>query len=48
MTIEELLGSLKAHEHRMNEKSIEKPIEQAFQSQASIKTEKGVEDFDAC
>ncbi|GKV17840.1 hypothetical protein SLEP1_g28296 [Rubroshorea leprosula] len=43
MTVEELSGSLEAHEQRMNEKRTEKPIEQAFQSQVSIKGNQGGE-----
>ena len=42
MTVGELSGTLQAHEQRMNEKKIEKPIEQAFQSQVSTKEEQGV------
>ncbi|XP_019189504.1 PREDICTED: uncharacterized protein LOC109183932 [Ipomoea nil] len=36
MTVKQLSGSLRAHEQRMNENKIEKPIEQAFQAQVSI------------
>ncbi|GKV24501.1 hypothetical protein SLEP1_g34108 [Rubroshorea leprosula] len=43
MTVEELSGSLEAHEQRMNEKRTEKSIEQAFQSQVSIKGDQGGE-----
>ncbi|GKV49915.1 hypothetical protein SLEP1_g56638 [Rubroshorea leprosula] len=43
MTVEELSGSLEAHEQRLNEKRTEKPIEQAFQSQVSIKGDQGGE-----
>ncbi|GKV45648.1 hypothetical protein SLEP1_g52709 [Rubroshorea leprosula] len=43
MTIDELSGSLEAHEQRMNGKQIEKPIEQAFQSEVSIKGDQGGE-----
>ncbi|GKV47387.1 hypothetical protein SLEP1_g54294 [Rubroshorea leprosula] len=43
MIVEELSGSLEAHEQRMNEKRTEKPIEQAFQSQVSIKGDQGGE-----
>ncbi|KAJ0963177.1 hypothetical protein J5N97_028299 [Dioscorea zingiberensis] len=37
MSVNELYGSLQAHEQRMNEKKARKPIEQALQAQASIK-----------
>ncbi|GLT56152.1 hypothetical protein SLA2020_292200 [Shorea laevis] len=43
MTVEELSGSLEAHKQRMNEEWTEKPIEQAFQSQVSIKGDQGGE-----
>ena len=36
MTVRLLSSSLRAHEQRMNENKIEKPIEQALQAQASI------------
>jgi len=36
MTVKLLSGSLRAHEQRMNDNKIEKPIEQALQAQASI------------
>jgi len=36
MTVRLLSGSLRAHEQRMNDNNIEKPIEQALQAQASI------------
>jgi len=36
MTVRLLFGSLRAHEQRMNDNKIEKPIEQALQAQASI------------
>jgi len=36
MTVRLLSGSLRAHEQRMNDNKIEKPIEQALQAQASI------------
>ena len=36
MTVRLLSGSLRAHEQRMNNNKIEKPIEQALQAQASI------------
>jgi len=36
MTVRLLLGSLRAHEQRMNDNKIEKPIEQALEAQASI------------
>jgi len=36
MTVRLLSGSLRAHEQRMNDNKIEKPIEQALQTQASI------------
>jgi len=36
MTIMLLSGSLRAHEQRMNDNNIEKPIKQALQAQASI------------
>jgi len=36
MTVRLLYGSLRAHEQRMNDNKIEKPIEQALQAQASI------------
>lgn len=40
MTVDELQGILQAHEQRMNERSGEKKlIEQAFQSQVSIKSQ---------
>jgi len=35
MTVRLLSGSLRAHEQRMNDNKIEKPIEQALQAQAS-------------
>lgn len=37
MTVDELSETLQAHEQRMNEKKVRKPIEQALQVQASIK-----------
>ncbi|GKV49004.1 hypothetical protein SLEP1_g55778 [Rubroshorea leprosula] len=43
MIVDELSGSLEAHEQRMNGKQIEKPIEQAFQSKVSIKGDQGGE-----
>jgi hypothetical protein len=43
MTIDELTGTLQAHEQRMNEKQCEKTTEQAFQSQLSINTERNHE-----
>ncbi|GKU98369.1 hypothetical protein SLEP1_g11381 [Rubroshorea leprosula] len=43
MTVDELSGSLEAHEQRMNGKQIEKPIEQAFQSEVSIQGDQGGE-----
>lgn len=36
MTVDELSGSLQAHEQRMNEKKAKKPIEQAFQAHVSV------------
>jgi len=36
MTVRLFSGSLQAHEQRMNDNNIEKPIEQALQAQASI------------
>jgi len=36
MTVRLLSGSLRAHEQRMNDNKIEKPIEQALQAQTSI------------
>jgi len=36
MTVSLLSGSLRAHEQRMNDNKIEKPIEQILQAQASI------------
>jgi len=36
MTVRLLSGSLRAHEQRMNENKIEKPIEQTLEAQASI------------
>ncbi|XP_068466311.1 uncharacterized protein [Phaseolus vulgaris] len=36
MTVRLLSGSLRAHEQRMNDNKIEKPIEQSLQAQASI------------
>jgi len=36
MTVRLLSGSLRVHEHRMNDNKIEKPIEQALQAQVSI------------
>ena len=36
MTVRLLSGSLRAHEQRMNDNKIGKPIEQALQAQASI------------
>jgi len=36
MTVRLLSGSLRAHEQRMNDNKIEKPIEHALQGQASI------------
>jgi len=36
MTVRLLFGSLRAHEQRMNDNKIEKPIEQTLQAQASI------------
>jgi len=36
MTVRLLSGSLRAHEQRMNNYNIEKPIEQALQAQVSI------------
>eukprot|EP00252_Welwitschia_mirabilis_P002732 TRINITY_DN12694_c0_g1_i2.p1 TRINITY_DN12694_c0_g1~~TRINITY_DN12694_c0_g1_i2.p1 ORF type:complete len:150 (+),score=15.35 TRINITY_DN12694_c0_g1_i2:778-1227(+) len=39
MTVDEVSGTLQALEQRMNERQLEKPIEQAFQSSVSIKTE---------
>ncbi|GKV33750.1 hypothetical protein SLEP1_g42213 [Rubroshorea leprosula] len=43
MTVDELSGSLEAHEQRMNGKQIKKSIEQAFQSEVSIKGNQGGE-----
>ena len=43
MTIEKLSGTLQAHEQYMNEKKVEKPIEQALQSQVSIKDDQSGE-----
>ena len=37
MTVRLLSGSLRAHEQRMNDNKIEKPIEQTLQAQASIR-----------
>ena len=39
MSVDELSGALQAHEQCMSEKQVEKPIEQALQTQVSIKGE---------
>ena len=39
MTVNELSGSLEAYEQWLNEKSEEKPLGKAFQSQVSVKDE---------
>ncbi|XP_051143940.1 uncharacterized protein LOC127260274 [Andrographis paniculata] len=43
MTVDEVSGTLQAHEQRMNEKKMEKPIEQAFQGSVTLNTKQSDE-----
>ena len=44
MIVNELSGSLEAYEQQLNEKSEEKPLDKAFQSQVSIKDKQKEDD----
>ena len=41
MSVEEIVGSLQAHEHKVTPKSEDRPLEQALQSKLSLNNERG-------